>query len=70
MTPDDLIAASKAEEQQTWLTVKEYADLKRVSHETVKRWIRRGLIAAERTGPRGHWRVAICRGLLPTDRYL
>lgn len=41
-----------------WLTVKEYADLKRVTEETVRRWIRAGKIQAERTvEPEGHWRI-------------
>lgn len=43
-----------------WLTVKEYAALKRVHPETVKVWIRKGLVVAERTaGDRGHWRVLL-----------
>jgi excisionase family DNA binding protein len=41
-----------------WLTVKEYADLKRVSEETVRRWLRAGKLEAERTiGEHGHWRI-------------
>lgn len=41
-----------------WLTVKEYADLKRVCVETVRRWLRAGKLVAERTnGEHGHWRI-------------
>ena len=44
------------------LTVKEYADLKRVTPETVKRWIRIGKLQAERTSePHGHWRIRVQR---------
>ena len=40
------------------LTVKEYAELKRVSEETVRRWLRAGKLEAERTiGEHGHWRI-------------
>lgn len=46
------------DEQCVWLTVKEYADLKRVHVETVKRWIRQGRVEAARTvEPHGHWRI-------------
>ncbi len=42
------------------LTVKEYATLKRVHRKTVERWIRLGLIRAERTaGPKGQWRILV-----------
>lgn len=45
-------------EQADWLTVKEYADLKRVCEETVRRWLRAGKLEAERTiGDLGHWRI-------------
>lgn len=41
-----------------WLTVKEYAQLKRVHEQTVREWIRLGAVIAERTRePRGHWRI-------------
>lgn len=39
------------------MSVKEYAALKGVNRDTVVRWITSGYIAAERTGPRGHWRI-------------
>lgn len=40
------------------LTVKEYADLKRVNEETVRRWLRAGKLEATRTcEPLGHWRI-------------
>lgn len=40
------------------LTVKEYAELRRVSEETVRRWLRGGKIEATRTcQPLGHWRI-------------
>jgi excisionase family DNA binding protein len=39
-------------------TVKEYAELKRVSVATVHRWIRVGWVKAERTaGEHGQWRI-------------
>lgn len=40
-----------------WFTVKEYADFKGVDPETVRRWIRKKLIDAERTGERGWYRI-------------
>ena len=41
-----------------WLIVKEYAQLKRVTEETVRRWIRSGKLEAERTTPdSGQWRI-------------
>lgn len=40
---------------------KEYAALKGVCVETVKRWCRKGLIPCERVGKLGHWRIAIDR---------
>lgn len=45
-----------------WLTVKEYALLKRVTDRTVRDWIKDGKLAAERTaGDKGHWRIKIAR---------
>ena len=45
-------------EPDGWLTVKELARLKRVHEQTVREWIKRGLVQAERTaGNRGNWRV-------------
>ena len=42
------------------LTVKEYADLKRVHVETVRVWCRAGKVPAERTTPGcGHWRIRV-----------
>ena len=38
--------------QRDWLTVKEAAALLDVSHTTIHNWIRRGLIQANRIGPR------------------
>ena len=41
-----------------WLTVKEFASLKRVGEETVRRWIRKQKVEAQRTiEPHGHWRI-------------
>lgn len=42
------------------LTVKEYAELKRVTRRTVERWIKAGLVKAERIGTHGHWRITDC----------
>jgi excisionase family DNA binding protein len=42
-----------------WLTVKEYAALRRVHVETVKRWIRAKLIEAERVGRNVSTRVFV-----------
>lgn len=47
------------ERRGPFMTVKEYADYRRVHVETVKRWIKDGLIEADRVGERGHWRVRI-----------
>jgi len=45
-----------------WLTVKEYAELKRVTPRTVRDWIKDAKIDAERTaGDRGQWRIKISR---------
>lgn len=45
-------------EREEWLTVKEFAARKRVSEETVRRWLRAGKLIAERTiGEHGHWRI-------------
>lgn len=45
-------------QRHEWLTVKEYAILKRVNEETVRRWLRSGKLEADRTcGPLGHWRI-------------
>ncbi len=53
--PQDAIAEA---DQEAWLTVKELARLKRVHEQTVREWIKRGLVQAERTaGRRGNWRV-------------
>jgi excisionase family DNA binding protein len=61
LDPEALLAAADIQDQRATellLTVKEYADLRRVHVETVKRWIKQGLIEAERTaGARGHWRI-------------
>lgn len=72
---EQVILASRREE---WLTVKEFAALKRVHVETVKRWIRQQQVSAERTaGARGQLphlragrRVALRRlsSLLPLPR--
>jgi excisionase family DNA binding protein len=44
------------------LTVKEYAQMKRVTDRTVREWIKRGKIDAERTaGDEGHWRIKVRR---------
>jgi len=45
--------------QERWLTVKEYADLMRVSEETVRRWIRAGHLKAEQHGKRGQYRILL-----------
>lgn len=51
----DVLARAEREE---WLTVKEYAALKRVHPQTVREWIRLGVVKAERTRePRGRWRL-------------
>lgn len=53
-------AALREDQRAAFLTVKEYASLKRVHVETVKRWIREGRIDAERTiEPHGHWRIKV-----------
>ena len=60
MNADDLVDVSRHEAQRSEevvLTVKEFARLKRVSRRTVERWIRRGLVKAERIGRNGHWRI-------------
>lgn len=58
MTPADARQALEQAEHQVWLTVKEYAWLKRVNEETVRRWIREHRVEAERTiEPYGHWRI-------------
>ena len=44
-------------DEEGWLTIQELATLKRVHHQTVREWIRRGFVPAERMGPRGNWRV-------------
>lgn len=41
------------------VTVKDYAQMKGVTEETVRRWIRKGLVPVERTGPRGWYRIII-----------
>ena len=64
---NELVSAAFREEAQgeeALLTVKEYAERERVSRRTVERWIKRGLVSAQRHGRRGHWRVRICR-ILP-----
>ena len=44
------------------LTVKEYAQMKRVTARTVREWIRDKKIDAERTaGDKGQWRIKIRR---------
>jgi excisionase family DNA binding protein len=44
------------------LTVKEYAQMQRVTDRTVRDWIRDGKIDAERTaGDKGHWRIKVRR---------
>lgn len=40
-----------------WLTVKEFAALRRVHHQTVRLWIRLGVVKAERDRPRGRWLI-------------
>ena len=59
MSLNDQARAFVAESrQEEWLTVKEFAALKRVNDETVRRWIRRKQVTAERTiEPHGHWRI-------------
>jgi excisionase family DNA binding protein len=47
----------EASQRAEWLTVKEFAELRRVHIKTVHRWIRQELIAAERIGRRGNWRI-------------
>lgn len=42
-----------------WLTVKEYAALRRVHVETVRRWIRAGHLTVRRTGAKGHWQIQV-----------
>ena len=39
------------------LTLRESADRLRVSHYTVRRWIRTGLLPAVAVGPRGQYRL-------------
>ena len=58
MSDRDAILADA--DREIWLTVQELARLKRVHEQTVRTWIRQGLVIAERTaGPRGRWRVKI-----------
>ena len=55
---DEAIQALHQADREEWLTVKEFAALKRVNEETVRRWIREKRIEAERTiEPHGHWRI-------------
>jgi len=50
------------EQPKHLLTIKEYATLKRVHRKTVERWIRLGLVDAERTaGKHGQWRIKVQR---------
>jgi excisionase family DNA binding protein len=45
-----------------WITVKEYATMRRVTERTVRDWIKDKKIPAERTaGDKGHWRIKIAR---------
>lgn len=45
-----------------WITVKEYAQMKRVTARTVRDWIKAEKIDAERTaGDKGQWRIKIRR---------
>lgn len=45
-------------DREIWLTVKELARLKRVHEQTVRTWIKRKIVEAERTaGAKGNWRV-------------
>jgi excisionase family DNA binding protein len=66
MNPEQVLADAEREEQRSeevWRTVNEYAQEMRVTRRTVERWIRRGLVEAQRIGRRGHWRVRVCRNL-------
>jgi excisionase family DNA binding protein len=53
--------SSDAPDRDLLLTVKEYADIKRVTAETVRRWIRSGKLHAERTIANGDWRIRVPR---------
>lgn len=45
-----------------YLTVKEYALYRRVTERTVREWIRRSKVDAERTaGAKGNWRIKVPR---------
>ena len=46
-----------------WITVREYARIRRVSTKTVRRWIRARLVEAERIGARGQWRIRVVPAL-------
>lgn len=49
------------------LSIKEYAQYRRVSVRTVERWLDHGDLPAERIGPHGHWRIRAWRGLSDTQ---
>lgn len=42
---------------RNWLSPKEVASAHGVHYDTVRRWIKRGLVYAERVGKRGRWKV-------------
>lgn len=40
------------------LTVRQYAELKQVHPQTVRKWLRLGIVKAEKTRePKGRWRI-------------
>lgn len=45
-----------------WITVKEFATYRRVTERTVREWIRKRKVTAERTaGEKGNWRIKVAR---------
>lgn len=50
------------DDRYEWITVKEYAQYRRVSERTVRDWIKARKVDAERNpGEHGHWRIKVPR---------
>lgn len=44
-----------------WIGVREYAIARGVTTRTVRRWIQRQYVEAERHGPRGKWLIKVTK---------